>query len=187
MNGSGYREIFYFGTNLSNAGPAGALLLSGDTLYGTSQFNGSNGFGQVYSINTNGGDFTAIYSFTKPHNGTNTDGSSPRTGLVLSDANLFGTAYFGGTGNGTVFKLIVAPTVTNFHLAGNDLVFKGINGLAGRPYTVLANTNPAIPLSQWTPVVTNVLPGGGAFSITATNAASPAASQEFYILQTPSQ
>jgi len=58
---------------------------------------------------------------------------------------------------------------------------------AGRPYAVLANTNPAIPLSQWTPVVTNVLPGGGAFSITATNAASPAASQEFYILQTPSQ
>jgi uncharacterized repeat protein (TIGR03803 family) len=186
-NGNGYKEIFYMSTNLGNAGPAGALLLSGDTLYGTSQFNGANGFGQVFSINTNGGDFTTIYSFTRPHVGTNTDGAEPRTGLVLSGANLFGTAYFGGTGNGTVFKLTVAPTVTNFHLAGRDLIFSGINGLAGRAYTVLANTNLALPLNQWKPVVTNVLPGGGNFSITVSNAANSAAAQQFYRLQTPAQ
>jgi uncharacterized repeat protein (TIGR03803 family) len=187
MNGSGYKEIFYFTTNLGGISPSGALLLSGDTLYGTTQQGGANGFGQVYSVNTNGGSFTTMYSFTKPHAPTNTDGSAPRTGLILSGANLLGTAYFGGNGNGTVFSLTVTPSVTNFHVAGTNLVFNGINGLAGHAYTVLASSNLALPLNQWTPVATNVLPGGGNFSITASNAANPSAAQEFYILKTPAQ
>jgi uncharacterized repeat protein (TIGR03803 family) len=186
-NGSDYKEIFYFSTNLGNAGPSGALLLSGDTLYGTTQQKGTNGFGQVYSVNTNGGEFTTIYSFTKPHSGTNTDGCEPEAGLVLSGATLFGTAYFGGTGNGTVFSLTVAPTVTDFHMAGMDLVFNGVNGLAEHAYTVLANTNLALPLDQWSPLATNVLTTGGNFSITATNALNPAAAQQFYILRTAGQ
>jgi uncharacterized repeat protein (TIGR03803 family) len=184
LNGSNYREIYYFSTNLGSAGPSGALQLSGDTIYGTTQQVGANGFGQVYSIDTNGGAFTTLYSFTKPHNGTNTDGAAPRTGLILSGTTLFGTAFFGGNGNGTVFSVTVAPTVTNFHLAGTDLVFNGVNGLAGRAYTVLENTNPALPLSQWRPLVTNVLSGGGNFSITATNALDPSSARQFYILQT---
>ncbi len=184
LNGSNYRELYYLNNTSSvSAQPSGALLLCGDTLYGTSQFGGSNGFGQVFSINTNGGNFTTLYSFTKPH-ATNTDGCEPRTGLVLSGATLFGTAYFGGTGNGTIFSLPVATVVTNFHLAGRDLVFNGINGLAGHAYTVLANTNPAAPFNQWAPVATNVLSGGGNFTITATNALDPTATQQFYILRT---
>jgi uncharacterized repeat protein (TIGR03803 family) len=174
----------YFSTNFGSAGPSGALLLNGDTLYGTTQQVGTNGFGQVFSINTNGGNFNTIYSFTKPRSGTNTDGAEPRTGLVLSGATLFGTAYFGGTGNGTVFSLTVAPAVTNFHVAGMDLVFNGVNGLAGHAYTVLANTNLALPFSQWTPVATNVLFGGGNFSIRATNTLDPSVVQQFYILRT---
>ena len=187
VNGSDYREIFYLGTNFHRVAPSGALWLCGDTLYGTTQQGGANGLGQVFSISTNGGDFTTVYSFTKPHAGTNTDGAEPRAGLVLSGANLFGTAYFGGTGNGTVFRLTVAPTVTSFHLVGSDLVFSGINGLAGRPYTILANTNLALPLNQWTPVATNVLLGGGNFRITATNAANPMSAQQCYLLQTPTR
>lgn len=186
-NGSAYREIFYFTTNLSNAGPSGALLLSGDTLYGTTQQKGISGFGQVFSINTNGAEFTTLYSFSKPRSGTNTDGSEPRTGLVLSGATLFGTAYFGGTGNGTIFSLTVAPAVTNFYVGGSDLVLNGINGLAGHAYTVLASTDVTLPLNEWVPVWTNVLSGGGNFSITATNVLSPAAAQQFYLLRTPAQ
>lgn len=187
VNGSDYREIYYLNTNFVSTEPTGALLLSGDTLYGTTQQAGANGFGQVFSINTNGGNFTTIYSFTRPRSGTNTDGCEPQTGLVLSGATLFGTAYFGGTGNGTIFSLTVAPTVTNFHVAGMDLVFNGVNGFADHAYTVLANTNLALPLDQWSPVATNVLSGGGNFSITATNALNPAAAQQFYILRTAAQ
>jgi hypothetical protein len=59
----------------------------------------------------------------------------------------------------------------------------GINGLSGGEYFVLASTNVALPLNQWTSVATNVLNATGDFTITATNAVNPNSSQQFYILQ----
>jgi hypothetical protein len=43
--------------------------------------------------------------------------------------------------------------------------------------------SPAQPFSQWTPVATNVLEANGNFTIIATNAVIPNASQQFYLLQ----
>jgi hypothetical protein len=40
-----------------------------------------------------------------------------------------------------------------------------------------------LPLSQWTPVATNVLSAGGNFTITATNTVTRGVPQRFYILQ----
>jgi hypothetical protein len=47
------------------------------------------------------------------------------------------------------------------------------------------STDLALPLSQWTPVATNVLSANGNFSITVTNAVSAAIPCQFYILQSP--
>jgi hypothetical protein len=44
-------------------------------------------------------------------------------------------------------------------------------------------TNLTQPLNQWKPVATNTLSANGNFSFTATNAVTPAAPQQFYILQ----
>ena len=44
------------------------------------------------------------------------------------------------------------------------------------------STNPALPLTIWTALATNVAPGD-VFTLTATNAVNPAATEQFYLLQ----
>lgn len=100
-NGTGFTNIYSFlgGTNGSN--PEGNLILSGNTLYGTTYgpyFGQSAGYGTVFRVNTDGTGFSNIYHFTG-----NTDGAYPEAGLVLSGSTLYGTASAGGHFLGTVF------------------------------------------------------------------------------------
>jgi PKD repeat protein len=78
----------------------------------------------------------------------------------------------------------VQPDITSFNLFGPNLVLNGINGLSGATYYVLMSTNLAVPLTQWTPVATNVLNVTGNFTVTATNTVAPNIPQRFYILET---
>jgi hypothetical protein len=86
--------------------------------------------------------------------------------------------------NVSVLPAQLAPGIASLSLSGANLVLNGTNGQSGGTYTVLMSTNVALPLSQWKPVATNVLSAGGDFTITATNAVSPAVPQRFFILQT---
>jgi uncharacterized repeat protein (TIGR03803 family) len=87
--------------NVDGARPGGSLVLSGNTLYGTAADGGTNGYGTVFAINTNGTNDTTLYSFT---NGG--DGANPEARLILSGNTLYGTAYSGGSsGYGTVFAI----------------------------------------------------------------------------------
>jgi hypothetical protein len=103
-----------------------------------------------------------------------------------------GTAAFGtnvlqpkGTWNFFLAKLnAIALNLGGTTLAGANLVLNGINGMSGATYYVLMSTNLTLPLSQWTPVATNVLSASGNFTITATNAVTRTVPQRFYILQT---
>ncbi len=110
-NGSGYRILHSFlmlknGEQPEGAGPYAGVVLSGDTLYGTTAGGGKYGMGAVFSVNTNGSDFTNLYSFSPAIPGTNSDGDTPLAGLVISGATLYGTASSGGPfGSGTVFSL----------------------------------------------------------------------------------
>jgi uncharacterized repeat protein (TIGR03803 family) len=87
-------------TNGDDGGiPVAGLLLAGGTLYGTASFGGSEGWGTVFSLGTNGKDFSVLYSFT---NGS--DGGTPSAALVLSGSNVYSTTAQAGTANnGTVF------------------------------------------------------------------------------------
>ena len=105
-------------TNSDGVGPFTGLILSGNTLYGTTQFGGSSGWGTVFAINTNGTGFTNLYSFRG-----GSDGGWPFTGpLILSGNTLYGTTMRGGSGggnsgNGTVFALNTDGTgFTNLHI-----------------------------------------------------------------------
>jgi uncharacterized repeat protein (TIGR03803 family) len=115
-----------YGTNSDGANPYASLILSSNILYGTTQYGGGYGKGTVFAINTNGMNFTNLYSFT----GGN-DGNEPRGSLILSSNILYGTALYGGTfNNGTVFSLNIDGTgYTNLHsfTNGND----GANPIAG--------------------------------------------------------
>ena len=92
------------GTNADGATPLGAMVLSGSTLYGTASAGGASGNGTVFSIGTNGNNFTNLYSFSglDPSTGTNADGAIPDGGLVLSNGVLYGTTIAGGSGKSGV-------------------------------------------------------------------------------------
>jgi len=88
--------------------PYAGLILSGNTLYGTTYGDCSYNCGTVFKVNTDGTGFTNLHVFTADSNpyATNSDGANPQAGLILSGNALYGTAASGGGfGNGTVFAV----------------------------------------------------------------------------------
>jgi uncharacterized repeat protein (TIGR03803 family) len=91
INGTNFRQLYGFGSLAS--GPKAGVILSGDTLYGTT-------FGTVFAVNTMSGNLSVVHSFT------GSDGSDLQAGLVLSGNTLYGTASQGGSFSyGTVFAV----------------------------------------------------------------------------------
>ena len=124
-NGTGFTNLYNFSGGDDGVNPQGGLVLAGSTLYGTTFNGGTNGNGTVFAINTNGAGFTKLYSFTaKNYNGvtggmTNSDGTNPYAGLILSGGTLYGTASTGGDsdfGSGTVVAINTnGAGFTNLH------------------------------------------------------------------------
>jgi len=116
-------------TNKEGAYVAVILVLSGNTLYGTSYYGGTSGNGTVFRINTDGTSFTNLHNFTATSNNgsyayTNSDGAGPAGGLTISGNTLYGTTSDGGSsGAGTVFGINTDGTgFTNLHslIASSD-------------------------------------------------------------------
>ena len=100
-DGTGFASLHSFSGGSDGAYLRAGLILSGNTLYGTTQEGGSSGAGTVFGVNTDGTGFTTLWNL----NGAN-DGTYPDAGLVLSGKTLYGTAYNGGSSDdGTVFSL----------------------------------------------------------------------------------
>ena len=112
-DGTGFRVLYsFFGSPDDGGQPLGGLVLSGNTLYGTTAGNAANGSGSqdagtVFAINTDGTGFRLLHSFTYDYGQVpNSDGSEPIAGLLLSGKILYGTTFRGGTGGyGTVFAV----------------------------------------------------------------------------------
>jgi uncharacterized repeat protein (TIGR03803 family) len=135
-NGSAFTNVHIFSsysTNIDGTTPLAGLALSGNTMYGTTEYGGNSANGTVFAINTDGTGYTNLYSFSvggynaSAGVNTNSDGASPEAGLILSGNTLYGTAYFGGAQNaGTVFKVNTDGTsFTNLHS------FSGFSGTDG--------------------------------------------------------
>jgi len=113
-NGAGFTILHTFtGIFSDNDGnnPFAGLILSGNTLYGTALYGGTNNCGTVFALNTNGTGFVTLHNFgQRNYNSsigsyTNSDGASPNA-LILSSNILYGTTRSAGnSGNGTVFAL----------------------------------------------------------------------------------
>jgi uncharacterized repeat protein (TIGR03803 family) len=87
--------------NSDGARPRADLILSGNTLYGTTAQGGSQGRGAVFAVNTDGSSFRNLHSFAG-----GTDGAHPDGRLILSGDSLYGaTAEGGSSDRGTVFRL----------------------------------------------------------------------------------
>jgi uncharacterized repeat protein (TIGR03803 family) len=103
-DGTGFTNLHNFTGGSDGTGPVRGLVLSGDTLYGTAPFGGTNGYGTVFAVNTDGTGYTILYNFYVFPNSC--DGYEPLANLVLSGNTLYGTTVGGGTnGNGTVFAV----------------------------------------------------------------------------------
>jgi uncharacterized repeat protein (TIGR03803 family) len=105
-DGTGFTNVYNFTGAIASS--PNALIILGDTLYGTTEGGGTYGYGMVFALTTDGTDFAILHSFTAasaPYN-TNSDGAWPAAGLVLGDSALYGTTSGGGiSGSGTVFRL----------------------------------------------------------------------------------
>ena len=116
-----FANLFTFSSD-DGANPYAGLVLSGNTLYGTTHAGGSSGYGAIFRINTDGTGFAVLHGFTTISgvNLTNGDGASPWAGVISSGNLLYGTAPRGGSsGYGTVFSLNTDGTgFTTLHSFG---------------------------------------------------------------------
>lgn len=94
IDGSGFTNLYTFpGNNTNSGGPGGSVVIAGNTLYGTEYVGNS-----LFSINTNGSNFTPLHGFSGP--------GYPDTGMILAGNTLFGTTISGGTNSaGSVFAI----------------------------------------------------------------------------------
>jgi uncharacterized repeat protein (TIGR03803 family) len=85
--------------------PMGTILIVGNTIYGTTYIGGDGyapgyGYGTVYSVKTDGSDYTILKNF---ENGT---AKNPKGGLIMVDSTLYGMTYNGGDyGYGCIFAV----------------------------------------------------------------------------------
>jgi uncharacterized repeat protein (TIGR03803 family) len=143
-DGTGFVTLHSFtalsnSTNSDGASPFSGLLLSGNTLYGTTSIGGSAGYGTVFAVNTDGTGFTTLHSFAG-----GTEGANPsRGGLILSGNTLYGTTYgraaeYDLSGIGTVFAISLPPTLT-FTSSGANLLLSWPTNFTG--FTLQSTTN----------------------------------------------
>ena len=150
-DGSGFTVLHSFteavyGVNSDGAQPYGALILSGQTLYGTTSEGGATSGGVIFSLNTDGSGFTNLYTLGPL--GSFTDGATPLGGLALSGGVLYGTAsILGGSYGGTIFSF--GPPRLAVTQSGPNLVLAWpTNGAA----FILQSTSELGPAAVWNPV-----------------------------------
>jgi autotransporter-associated beta strand protein len=157
--------LFGLGTNSSQVNVNGSLFLAGSLVV-----TNSGGFGV--------GSYTLFTC--SPSNGLSFGSlalnSAPPAFIYSINTNTLGAVI-----------LIAAPTtppvIGSITSSGSNLVMAGTNGVPLGSYVVLGSTNLALPLSNWTPILTNQFDGYGRFCVT--NIAPTNNSQNFYILELP--
>jgi autotransporter-associated beta strand protein len=86
--------------------------------------------------------------------------------------------------NGTLAVItFVVPRFSNVEWTGTGLILSGTGGSVNGYYYILATTNIAQPLAQWTSIATNQFDAYGNFN--CTNSVSAGVPQRFYRLQVP--
>lgn len=172
------------------------LVESGTLSVGPNQFTAGdspNPFATLFTLNTpyvyRGGDLVMYFT----HHGSDSlsiafldAATTASPGYGTSFRALSGTT-FGATGGTatsvTIVEILFTPTITQtIALTGNQVIINGAGGLGGANYQILTATNLALPLAQWTPIVTNQFNSSGGFSYTNVIQPGPPA-QYFRVVQ----
>jgi autotransporter-associated beta strand protein len=89
--------------------------------------------------------------------------------------------------NGTIEVAgVLQPALSSVTLSSGLVTLNATNGPPNAQVIVVSSTNLALPLSQWTPLSTNMFDGNGNLSNITLNAV-PGATQTFYTLEMPPQ
>ena len=128
-SGTDFTNVYNFAGNGGdgiNPGP-GLTQAADGALYGTTTSGGSSNQGTIFRLNTDGTDYTLLYSFTGTNN---SDGANPHGLIQGIDGVLYGTTTSGGAnGAGTLFSL-------NTNGSGYTIRFS-FSASAGKPYSRL--------------------------------------------------
>jgi len=131
MDGASFAVLKNFTNATDPAFPTGGLVLTNSTLYGTSTYGGQGGCGTVFSVRTDGSEFTVLTDLTNLNSVI-----TPNAGLTLSGSTLLGTGWQGGAyAYGGVFKI-----QTNGSGYGNIVDFRGGDGVAPYDLTLSGST-----------------------------------------------
>jgi autotransporter-associated beta strand protein len=134
--------------------------LSNDLL----RLSGALNYGGTLSVTSLGGTLAAGDSF-KLFDAATYNGDFSATNFPSLPGNL---AWIWTATNGTlsiVSAEVSRPVISSVTLSGTDLVLSGANGAPNGIYTVLASTNVALAVANWTPILTNTFGGSGQFTI----------------------
>jgi len=128
VDGSSFNVLHDFAESPDGAFPASSVIISGDTIYGTTWQGGSDGLGTVFSMKSDGSDYTVLHDFTN-----SPDGILPVSGLTLASNVLYGTTSQGGdSGYGIVFSLNTDGSnykvIYSFSLTNGDAGVPGKDG-----------------------------------------------------------
>jgi uncharacterized repeat protein (TIGR03803 family) len=111
-DGTGFQVLHSFAAGSADGnGPVGSLVLHDSQLFGVTKIGGANDRGVLFTIDTDGSNFSLMHTFGAP------GGILPAAGLTLVGDTLFGTTQNGGTNNwGTIYAIPV-PEPGTFVLA----------------------------------------------------------------------
>jgi uncharacterized repeat protein (TIGR03803 family) len=98
-----YQILHHFaGGSSDGANPYGSIICSNSVLYGMTGWGGSNGYGTIFKVDTDGNNYQVMRNFV----GGASDGQKPYGSLTLSGSTLYGMAGAENTAyNGVVFKI----------------------------------------------------------------------------------
>lgn len=107
---------------------------------------------------------TGIYTVVVQGGGDGANGTYRITGNGLSDESN-----------------LCIPFFSQPNISGTNLTLSVVGGIANTPFVLLASTNVVLPVSQWTPILTNQLNQSGVFNYT--NFYDPLIRQRFFLLR----
>ncbi|MGC3945734.1 MAG: T9SS type A sorting domain-containing protein [Chryseolinea sp.] len=100
LDGTNLLVLHRFADAINGVNPYGAVVLSGDMLYGTTNFGGAADKGVVFKLKKDGTQFTKLFDF----GGNN--GALPYSRLIVVDEVIYGTCVQGETGQGgNIFRI----------------------------------------------------------------------------------
>jgi hypothetical protein len=102
------------------------------------------------------------------------------TELQATPDNYNQSAYY----DDITLSLLPAPQIASTSFSNKtNLVVNATGGVLGWSYNVLMTTDAGQPLSQWTPISTNLLTANGPFTLIATNGVSASSAKRFFAVR----